>query len=433
MADRKIGIFVEEVCRVEGHGNIVLNATNGQIEELRLEITESPRFYEAMMLGRRWDEATHISCRICGICSIAHTTASVHAIEDAFGIQPSEQTVALRKIAYHGEMFQSHVLHYYYLAAPDFLGVPSVFPLIQTHPEEVKRALRLKRLGNDLCRLAVGRHLHPQAYIPGTVTKIPPREELEAIHQRCVDARADVDAAVELFATLELPDFQRPCEGLASWQSDEYGMYKAEKIKSTMGDMTDVHDYLSKIHEFVVPHSHAKHAKTEHGAYMVGALARYRNNAEQLHPRAKAAAEHLSMGSLLDNPFAITVAQVVESVHSLEEAIKWVEWCLEHELEHEDWSVKPRAGRGVGITEAPRGLLIHDYTFDDDGKLLNVNCIIPTNQNLNNIEHDFRALVPKIIDRPDDEIRLLLEMLVRAYDPCISCATHLLHVHIKRE
>ncbi len=161
MADRKINIFVDEICRLEGHGNIVLNATNGTIEELRLEITESPRFFEAMMLGRRWDEATHISCRICGICSIAHTTASVLAIEDAFGIVPSQQTVNLRKIAYMGEMFQSHVLHYYYLVAPDFLGVPSVFPLIQSHPEEVKRALRLKRLGNDLCGVIVGRHLHP--------------------------------------------------------------------------------------------------------------------------------------------------------------------------------------------------------------------------------------------------------------------------------
>lgn len=432
MADRKIDIFVEEICRVEGHGNIVLNATDGTIEELRLEITESPRFFEAMMLGRRWDEATHISCRICGICSIAHTTTSVRAIEDAFGIEPSEQTLALRKVAYHGEMIQSHVLHFYYLAAPDFLGVPSVFPLIQSHPEEVKRALRLKRLGNDLCQVIVGRHLHPCAYLPGTLPRLPERAELEEVHARCVAARADMDAAVALFATLTLPDFERPCEALASWHPDEYGMYECQAIKSTKGDLTEKHEYRQKIREFVVQHSHAKHAETEHGSYMVGALARYRCNRDQLHPRAKEAAAALNLDAHLDNPYAITLAQVVETVHSFEEAIRWLEWALGRDLEWEDWSVEPKAGRGVGVDEAPRGLLIHDYTFDGEGKLTAVNCVIPTNQNLNNIEHDFHALVPGILQRPDEEIQLLLEMLVRAYDPCISCATHMLDVRIKR-
>ncbi|MCD6351656.1 MAG: Ni/Fe hydrogenase subunit alpha [Armatimonadetes bacterium] len=432
MADRKVNIFVEEVCRVEGHGNIVLNATDGTIEELRLEITESPRFFEAMMLGRRWDEATHISCRICGICSIAHTTTSVRAIEDAFGIQPSEQTLALRKIAYHGEMMESHVLHFYYLAAPDFLGVPSVFPLVQSHPDEVKRALRLKRLANDLCKITVGRHIHPSAYLPGAAIHLPTKAELEQMHERCVAARDDMDAAVELFSTFELPDFERECEALASWHPDEYGMYECEAIKSTEGDKTANHEYKQKIREFVVPHSHAKHAETEHGSYMVGALARYRCNKEQLVDRAKQAAEALQLDAYIKNPYAINLAQVVETVHSLEEAIKYIEWALERELELEEWKIEPRAGRGVGVDEAPRGLLIHDYTFDGEGKLTAVNCVIPTNQNLNNIEHDFHALVPQILDRPDEEIQLLLEMLVRAYDPCISCATHLLKVDIRR-
>ncbi len=432
MAGRNIQIFVEEVCRVEGHGNIVLNAKDGTIEELRLEITESPRFFEAMMIGRRWDEATHISCRICGICSIAHTTASVQAIENAFGIEPSEQTIALRKIAYHGEVMESHVLHYYYLAAPDFLGAPSIFPLIKTHPEEVKRALRLKRLANDLCKLVCGRHIHPSAYLPKCFPKLPAEKDLEEHLKRCEEARADLDAAVELFSSVELPDFERECECLASWHSQEYGMFKAEKIKSTMGDMTEPAEYKTKIREFVVPHSHAKHAETENGAYMVGALARLKNNYDQLHERAKQAAEALGVSPETKNPYAITLAQVVETVHSLEEVIRCLRWCLENGLEQEEWKVEPKAGRGVGVAEAPRGLLIHDYTFDDDGKLTAVNCVIPTAQNLNNIEHDFHALVPKILDRPDEEIQMLLEMLVRAYDPCISCATHYLQVTIKR-
>jgi coenzyme F420-reducing hydrogenase alpha subunit len=237
---------------------------------------------------------------------------------------------------------------------------------------------------------------------------------------------------VALFSTLKLPDFQRKCEALASWHPDEYGMYECQAIKSSKGDLTANRDYRQKIREFVALHSHAKHAETENGSYMVGALARYRCNKDQLHPAAKAVAETLKLDAHLDNPYAISLAQVVETVHSLEEAIKYLEWALGRELEMEAWDVKPRAGRGVGVDEAPRGLLIHDYTFDEEGKLVAVNCVIPTNQNLNNIEHDFHALVPQIIERPDDEIRLLLEMLVRAYDPCISCATHLLHVEIKR-
>ena len=124
----QININVHQVTRVEGHGNIVLNARDGKIEELRWEVTESPRFFEAMLRGRYYEDVPHIASRICGICSIAHTTASIQATEAAFGIQPSEQTLLLRKLLYDAELLESHVLHVLFLAAPDFLGVGSVFP-----------------------------------------------------------------------------------------------------------------------------------------------------------------------------------------------------------------------------------------------------------------------------------------------------------------
>jgi coenzyme F420-reducing hydrogenase alpha subunit len=127
----------------------------------------------------------------------------------------------------------------------------------------------------------------------------------------------------------------------------------------------------------------------------------------------------------------ITVAQVVEAVHAVEESISLIDQLVARGLEEEPNAVKVRASRGVGAVEAPRGLLIHDYTYDKNGVLTKANCIIPTNQNHNNIQKDMEALVPRILKQPEDKIRLTLEMLVRAYDPCVSCSTHLLEVSFK--
>jgi len=421
-------IEVHHLTRVEGHGNIVLDVAEGKIKQLRLEIVESPRFFEAMLLGRKWDEAQEISCRICAICSTAHSSASVRASEAAMGIEPSEQTVLLRRLAYDGETLESHILHVLYLVLPDLLGVGSVIPLAETHPDEIQIALRLKRLANDLVEVVGGRHIHACNWRPGGFTDQPTEEDLQALRERCVAARADLEACVALFAGLEFPDFERETEYLALYHPDRYALYDGTHIKSSKGDMTPNADYLQKISEFVVPHSHAKHAQTENGAYGVGALARVNVNYDQLHPAAKDAAEALGLTAPCYRPFMYSHAQLVESVHAVEEAIELIDELVERGIEEEVPEVEVKAGRGVGVSEAPRGLLIHDYAHDDDGVITHANLVIPTAQNLNNIERDLHALVPEILDRPQDEIRLTMEMLVRAYDPCISCATHLLEV-----
>lgn len=426
MKDGKIE--VHHVTRVEGHGNIVLNVKEGKIEELRLEIVESPRFFEAMLIGRNWYETTHLTCRICGICSVGHTSASINALENGLGITPSEQTLKLRKVMHAGETLESHVLHLYFLAAPDFLGAPSVFPLIETHAEVVKRALKLKRLANDMCCVIAGRHIHPCSMKVKTFPKLPTKEALADLRDRLVEAKADLQATVELFASLDMPDFERETEYLALYHPDEYAMYQGDVIRSTKGTETVVPEYWSKLQEFVVPHSTAKHAETEYGAYMVGALARYNNNHEQLRPQAQEAAEALGLKPICYNPFMNNVAQVVECVHVAGEAIDHLNDLLDMDLVDEDPTVEVKACRCIGASEVPRGTLYHDYTLDDDGYVTAANLIIPTNQNLNNCEQDMHALVPQILDKSEDEIRLLLEMLVRAYDPCISCSVHLLEV-----
>jgi len=426
----QVNISVHQVTRIEGHGNIVLNAKDGQIEELKWEVTESPRFFEAMLRSRYYEDVSHIASRICGICSIAHTTASIQATEAAFGIQPSEQTLLLRKLLYDAELIESHVLHAYFLAAPDCLGVGSVFPLVATHKDVVLRALKMKRLGYNLAEALAGRKTHPLSCVVGGFAKLPDLNELKALKKRLQDALADLDATVELFKTLKFPDFVRETEYIALKDPKEYAFISGQ-ITSTDAGVTPLTNYLNVTNEFCVPHSTAKYTKNKRDSYMVGALSRFNLNHDQLLPRAKQAAKALGLKAPNYNPFMITVVQVVEAVHAVEESISLIDQLVARGVEEEPNAVKVRAGRGVGAVEAPRGLLIHDYTYDKNGCVTKANCIIPTNQNHNNIQKDMEALVPRILKQPEDKIRLTLEMLVRAYDPCVSCSTHLLEVSFR--
>lgn len=427
---KEIDINVHHVTRVEGHGNIILSAKNGNIEELKWEVVESPRFFEAMLRGRRYDDVIIIAPRICGICSLAHSTCSIQACENAFGIVPSEQTLLLRKLLYDAETLQSHVLHYYFLTAPDLLGVGSVFPLVETHKDVVLMALRLKKLANDLADIVCGRKTHPIQPMVGGFAKIPTPEELTAIQQRLKDAMNDHQATVELFKTLKIPQFERETEFIALKDPNEYAFISGD-ISSTDTGTTPVANYLEMTNEFCVPHSTAKYTKHNRDSYAVGALARFNNNHEQLSPRAKEAAEAMGLKAICHNPYMNNVAQVVEAIYVTEHAIDIIDQLLARGLKEEKPDVPVKAGRGIGAVEAPRGILFHDYTFDERGILKEANCVIPTNQNHNSIQKDFEALVPQILNRPESEIKLLLEMLVRSYDPCISCSAHMINVEFR--
>lgn len=425
-----VNIKVHHVTRVEGHGNILVNATDGKLEEVRWEVPESPRLFEAMFRGRHYNDVQHIASRICGICSIAHSTASLHASEAALGVQVSEQTRILRKLLFNAEVLESHVLHAYCLAAPDFLGVGSIIPLIDTHKEVVVRAMKLKRLAYHMADLLAGRKTHPISCIVGGFAVLPDLEKLAAVRDAFIDALDDFDATVELFKTITVPDFERETEYIALKDPNEYAFISGDIASSDAG-IVSIDEYRSVTNEFCVPHSTAKYTKNKREAYQVGALARFNLNHEQLLPRAKEAAAELKLKAPCHNPFMITIAQVVEVVHAAEDIIQLIGRLLATGLQEEPEITEIRAGRGVGAVEAPRGILFHEYAYDEHGILTDANCVIPTNQNHNNIQHDMEALVPTILDRPEDEIRLMLEMLVRAYDPCISCSTHLLQVRFK--
>ncbi len=427
---KKININVHQITRIEGHGNIVVNAKDGKVEEIRWEIPESPRFFEAMLRGRYYQDVPHIASRICGICSIAHSTASIQATEAAFGIQPSKQTLLLRKLLYDAELLESHVLHVLFLAAPDFLGVDSVFPLIETHGDVVLMAMRLKKLAYNMAELLAGRKTHPLSCLVGGFAKLPDLNEMKQIRNRLEASFADLDIVVKLVKTFSVPDFTRETEYIALKDVKEYAFISGD-IASTDAGITPLSKYLEVTNEFCVPHSTAKFTRNKRDSYMVGALARFNINHDQLLPRAKRVAKELGLSAPCHNPFMITVAQLIETVHVVEDSINIIDQILSMGLSEEDNTVKVRAGRGVGAVEAPRGILFHDYTYDENGILTKANCIIPTNQNHNNIQKDMEALVPSRLSQPQDKIRQDLEMLVRAYDPCVSCSTHFLEVNFK--
>ncbi len=424
-----LNIEVTPLPRVEGHGDLVLDVKNKKIEKLQMRIPESPRFFEAMLVGRRYTEPSHITSRICGICSVAHTFTSLKATEAALGVELNDFIIKLRKLVNYGECIQSHALHVFFLAAPDFLGIGSVVPLLEINPAVVNIAVKMKKIANEMVRVIGGRAVHPITTVVGGFTKIPTEEDLLRMRADLESLYPDAETSLQVLKTLKIPAFERETEYLCIYDEKEYNLYDGD-LKSSDGWIIKPEDYLSKINEKVVEHSTGKHCWASRDSFMVGSLARTNNNFEQLSDNAKTYAQELGLGYPCYNTYMNNIAQFVEIVHSIDDSIRLIDEILEEGLDEDKAmvEVKPKASRGVGLVEAPRGSLIHDYTYDADGKVMKANLIIPTNMNYVNIEKDLEALVPNIIEKTEDEIRLACEMMIRAYDPCISCSTHFLNV-----
>ncbi|WEL21020.1 Ni/Fe hydrogenase subunit alpha [Halorhabdus sp. BNX81] len=421
------------VTRVEGHGSIVVNAEDGELETCEWQVVESPRYFESMLVGRSFEESHHITSRICAICSVSHTIASLQATEAALGISVSEQDRRLRKLALYGETLQSHVLHLGYLALPDLVGEKSVLPLADTHEDELETVIDLHRLGNELTEVVTGRSVHAQRLLPGGFSQLPDESELQALLDRLLNSWDAVAELADLLAVLadELPAFERETEYISLTHPEEYAFAEGTIYSSDVGEIP-VSDYRDVANEYVVEHSTAKFARHERDSYMVGALARFNNNADQLAPRAQEVADRFGLDAPAHNPYLNNVAQLVEVAHLLGESVRLIEALLDDGLTPQSNyhvpEIDPTAGQGIGAIEVPRGVLFHEYAYDDTGEVTEANCVIPTNQNHGNIQRDMETLVPTIVDHPEDEIKHTLEMLVRAYDPCISCSTHYLDV-----
>ena len=424
-------IKVDYMARVEGEGALDIVTEGNEIKHLQLRIFEPPRFFEAFLQGRGHQEVPDITARICGICPVAYQMSSVHALEKAFGMTLSPEIRALRRLFYCAEWIESHVLHIHLLHAPDFLGYESAITMA-ANPDllpVVERALRMKKIGNQLLAIIGGREVHPISACVGGFYKAPTKKELMTLK---ADLEWGLEAAIEtvaLTATLPFPDFAPDYEYVSIRHPDEYPMNEG-RIVSSKGldiEMEDFEKYFTEEH---VEHSNALHAhRINGGSYHVGPLARLNMNLDRLTPLAKEAMEKTGISFPNNNPFISIVARAIETVLAFEEALQIVDTYQQPIPSR--FPVKTKAGEGCHLTEAPRGILYHRYKVDDAGLVEEAHIWAPTSQNLKRMEDDLRAFVPDVLALPLEEATWKCEQLVRNYDPCISCATHFLKLNIK--
>jgi len=424
-------VIIDRICRVEGHGGITVNIEDGQVAEVNMDIFEGPRFFEPLVVGRTYDEVAPILMRICAICSGTHTAASLMAVEDALGITVSRQTQLLRDLLVQGGNIASHALHLFCLVVPDFLNYPSAVALASDYPQEVKMGLELKRLGNTIQGIIGGRAIHPVNAVVGGFGRLPASEQLLDIKVQLELGLKQSLATFELVSSLDIPDFCASANTYAALSDGDstYSLF-GNKIALSTGDIKEVGEYKDVCDEYVVSHSHAKHSRFKDNPLMVGALARLALNGSKLSGQAAKAAAKLDAHLLSGNSLYNNAAQAVELIYSVERSIEIIDELLTRGIKQEKpLPVTPGAGSGTGAVEAPRGTLYHSYSFDESGRLTQADVITPTAQNLANIEKDLRVSVQNLIDEPKESIAPKLEMVVRAYDPCISCAVHLVEVN----
>ena len=422
---------MDYLARVEGEGALHVKIRAGRVSDVKLKIFEPPRFFEALLRGRSYAEAPDITARICGICPVAYQMSAVHAMERAFGVSVGGALRDLRRLLYCGEWIESHALHVYMLHAPDFLGYESAIHMAKDHPEAVQRGLRLKKIGNDLVTLVGGREIHPINVRVGGFYRVPGRGDLLELVERLSWAREASLETVRWAAGFAFPEFEQGYEFVALRHPGEYPLCEG-RLVSSQGLDIDVSEYEEHFIENHVPHSNALHSVHKgRGGYHVGPLARYGLNFDRLHPVAQEAAREAGLGPVCRNPFKSILVRGVELVQACEEALRII---ASYEPPAEPAvPVTPRAARGHGCSEAPRGILYHRYTLDADGTILDAKIVPPTSQNQKTIESDLWRFVGQNLDLPDDKLTWRCEQAVRNYDPCISCATHFLKLSVDRQ
>jgi coenzyme F420-reducing hydrogenase alpha subunit len=424
-------IRLESMTRVEGEGGLRIEIRDGRVQDVKFDIYEAPRFFEAFLRGRSLREVPDFTARICGICPAAHQMSAVQAIETALGIMPGPEIRALRRLLYCGEWIESHALHIYLLQAPDFFGMESALTLGVEQPELLRRGLELKKIGNEIMTIIGGRSVHPVSVCVAGFWKVPQRQELLKLRTRLEWAlQASLDT-VKFVSGLKLPAFAADYECVALSHPREYAMNDGA-IVSSAGLNIPVRDFDQAFLEEHVAHSTALHTvRAEHGSsYLVGPLARMNLNRSQLPPAARQAANECGIAWPCSNPYAGIVARAVELVMASEEGLRLIDTYREPEPANVEYAL--RAGEGCAATEAPRGLLYHRYRINDQGIVQSARIVPPTCQNCRRIEDDLRLMVHDILDRPDAEIVDACEKLVRNYDPCISCSTHVVRIQINR-
>ncbi|MFH8891690.1 Ni/Fe hydrogenase subunit alpha [Streptomyces sp. NPDC017949] len=440
---------IPSLARVEGETALHLRIHDVTVTEARLKIYEPPRFFEAFLRGRAHTEPPDLTSRICGICPVAYQMSACRAIEDACGVVVDGQLASLRRLLYCGEWIESQTLHIHMLHAPDFLGEDDVIGLSRSHPEHVKRGLRLKQTGNAVVELLGGRAIHPVNVRIGGFHRAPTRAELSPLEERLRTALDDAWDTVRWVAGFEFPDAACDADLLALAETGTYaiesGIPTVLPYDETLPPYSfPLRDFTDHVAEEQVSHSTALHSRLDGRRHLTGCLARWAVSGHLLSPLALQAAREAGLGDppsragtgrgeVCRNPYRSILVRAVEVLYAVEEALRII---AEYERPARPCvEVPARAGTGHGATEAPRGLLYHRYAFDDGGRVTDARIVPPTAQNQGAIEEDLRRLVQAGLDRGEGseaELTRLCERAVRNHDPCISCSAHFLELDIER-
>ncbi len=422
-------IAVQMLARIEGEAGLKVRIRDGRVSAAELRVFEPPRFFEALLRGRRFDEVCDIVARICGICPVAHQLTAIQAIERACGVEVGAEIAALRRLIYLGEWIESHALHVNLLHAPDFLMADDAIALAAADAPAVERGLRLKKIGNAIMTVVGGREIHPINLKLGGFHRVPDRAGLAALVDPLRWAR---DAAVETVrwtAALPVPEFEPEYQLVSIREPDRYPLIDGRVVSSDGLDIGPS-EYEATFEEEHVAYSNALQSTTRRQPYLVGPLARFALNFDRLGAAARAAADEARLDPHDRNPFRSIVVRSVELVEACDEALGILEQYAPPPAA--GVSVTPRASRSSAWSEAPRGLLYHRYTMDARGMILDAKIVPPTAQNQKVMERDLEQFVGAHLDLPDDQLEWRCEQAIRNYDPCISCATHFLRLTIDR-
>ncbi len=421
-------IQIKPLARVEGNGGIRVEIKDNKVTNVEVQILEGPRLFETLTLGKTPQEDLSIVPRICAICNLSHKFASLRALEKALDIKVPKATTAYRHLMHHGEMLESHSLHLYFLALPDFLGYDNAVAMASKYGDTVTKALQLKKFGNKIMRTMGGRMIHGENPVLGGFGKLPSSEELRAIKSEAEELLPFAMETIDLLKGLEIPHHpERETQFLCCKPLHSGYDYYGDAFLTSDGLEHDCEDYTSVIEERVVSHSFAKRSLYKGKPFSVGALARVLLLGDRLKGRAREAYESLINPRWNQNPLYNNFAQAIEQVFSLEGVIETVDHLLKTSAPE---IVLPgrETGSGTGAVEAPRGTLIHHYDIVD-GKTAKADYITPTAMFLDDIEAFIHKSAEVLLSNKESEnLQLQFEMIARAYDPCISCSAHLVTV-----
>jgi sulfhydrogenase subunit alpha len=423
-----LDVEISKLSKIEGHADLDIRIRDGKLQEVNLKVMENLRFFNQAVKGQSYAAVPQLVSRICGTCSIAHLTGCIEAVEKTLGIVPSKQTMILRKLTMHSLMIRDHALHLYFFVMPDMLGIDSLLDVSEEKHDLIHDALSVKEAGNNLSELVAGRAVHaPFEQVGGFSREIDASKIPEALEQ-LKKIRPIVLKLIDTFFKCEWK-FERKTNFVAL-VTDDFSFLEG-KIRSTDGIEIEEKDYWNHLHKVVLPYSQATSFDFEGKEYMVGSLARLNLNKDNLHPSTKRDAAKYLEKFPSENVFDNNLAQAIEILHSVDHSIE----LLEKTKFQKEESVKPRvlSGENAGAIEAPRGTLYYALKIEE-GKVKEMKLVIPTAQNLVNMRKDVEQIVSGLcatgIKKKELEKKIIFEVskLIRAYDPCMSCASHFLRV-----